>query len=79
VCIGLLMNAWLGDTHNQIISCTSVLTHIGAALALLHTIGPERVPSGQVVLAAYDREQARIAFEEASGIVCADKRIVAAR
>lgn len=53
-------------------------TTLGAALALLHTVGPERVSYGQVVLAAYDRAQARIAFEEASGIVRADHRIVAA-
>ena len=53
-------------------------TTLGAALALLHTIGPERVAYGQVVLAAYDRAQARIAFDEALGIVQADPRIVAA-
>jgi phage terminase large subunit-like protein len=53
-------------------------TTLGAGLGLLHTIGPERVPFGQNVLAAYDREQARIAYEEASGIVCADRRIVEA-
>lgn len=53
-------------------------TTLGAALALLHTIGPERVQLGQVVLAAYDREQARIAYDEAFGIVHADRRIVAA-
>jgi phage terminase large subunit-like protein len=44
-------------------------TSLGAALALLHTIGPEHVPRSQVVCAASDREQARIAFEEAAGIV----------
>lgn len=53
-------------------------TTLGAALALLHTIGPERVPYGQVVLAAYDRAQARIGFDEALGIVEADRRIVEA-
>jgi phage terminase large subunit-like protein len=53
-------------------------TTLGAALALLHCIGPERENRGQIVLAAYDRAQARIAFEEAFGIVCADKRILAA-
>ncbi|WP_036264434.1 terminase large subunit [Methylocapsa aurea] len=50
-------------------------TTLGAALGLLHTIGPEKVPGGQIICAAYDRDQARIAYEEASGIVCADKRI----
>jgi hypothetical protein len=49
-----------------------------STIGLLHTIGPERVPHGQNVLAAYDREQTRIAYEEASGIVCADKHIVEA-
>lgn len=53
-------------------------TTLGAALALLHTIGPEKVPGGQVFLAAYDRDQARIAYQEAHGIVMADKRIQAA-
>lgn len=53
-------------------------TTLGAALALLHTIGPERVSHGQVILAAYDREQARIAFDEAAGMVGARKEIVAA-
>lgn len=50
-------------------------TTLGAALALLHTIGPEKVPGGQVFLAAYDRDQARIGYQEAHGIVMADKRI----
>lgn len=44
-------------------------TSLGAALALLHTFGPEREPSGQVISAAADRKQARIAFEEAGGII----------
>lgn len=52
-------------------------TSLGAALALLHTVGPEKVIGGQVILAAYDRDQARIAFEEASGIVRADRRLAA--
>lgn len=52
-------------------------TSLGAALALLHTIGPEKITGGQVVCAASDREQARIAFDEAAGIIRADKRIAA--
>jgi phage terminase large subunit-like protein len=44
-------------------------TSLGAAFALLHTIGPERVTGGQVVSAAADRKQARLAYEEALGIV----------
>jgi phage terminase large subunit-like protein len=44
-------------------------TSLGAALALLHLFGPERTNGGQIICAAYDRDQARIAFEEAAGIV----------
>lgn len=44
-------------------------TSLGAALALLHTFGPERINGGQVISAAADRKQARIAYEEALGIV----------
>ncbi|MBN8998501.1 MAG: terminase large subunit [Rhizobiales bacterium] len=44
-------------------------TTLGAALALLHAVGPERVNGGQIICAASDREQARIAYEEAVGIV----------
>lgn len=51
-------------------------TTIGAALTLLHSIGPEKVPGGQVVCAAADQKQARIAFEEATSVIRADKRLV---
>lgn len=50
-------------------------TSLAAALALLHTIGPERVPGGEVISAAADRKQARLAYAEALGIVRADNRI----
>ena len=53
-------------------------TSLGAALALLHNFGPERVPAGQVLSAAADRKQARIAFEEALGIVQATPQLAAA-
>lgn len=53
-------------------------TATGAGLALLHTIGPERINGGQIVCAASDREQARIAFEEAASICRQDRRIEAA-
>nr|WP_183530237.1 terminase TerL endonuclease subunit [Yoonia ponticola] len=53
-------------------------TSLAAALALLHTIGPERVPAGQVLFAAADREQAGIGFREAANIVRQDKRLIAA-
>lgn len=44
-------------------------TALGAALGLLHTIGPENVTGGESLFAASDRKQARIGFEEAMGIV----------
>lgn len=50
-------------------------TSLAAALALLHTIGPEKVANGQVVFAAADRDQARLGFEEAVGIVREDRRV----
>lgn len=53
-------------------------TSLSAALALLHTIGPELMPGGEVIFAASDRRQAGIAFKEARGIVQADKRLVSA-
>ncbi|MDX6806434.1 terminase large subunit [Terrihabitans rhizophilus] len=53
-------------------------TSTAAALALLHTIGPERVPHGEAIFAALDRTQASIAFLEAAGIVRADPRIARA-
>lgn len=53
-------------------------TSLSAALAMLHTIGPEKVPEGECIFAAADRRQAGIAFKEATGIIRADKRLVAA-
>lgn len=50
-------------------------TSIAAALALLHLLGPERVPGGQIIFAASDREQAGIGFREAAGIVEMDARL----
>jgi phage terminase large subunit-like protein len=44
-------------------------TSLGAALALLHTMGPEAVPGGEVLTAAADRKQAKLAFTEAEGII----------
>lgn len=42
---------------------------IGGGLGLLHAIGHERVPAGQVFLAAGAEDQAEIAFDEAVGMV----------
>jgi phage terminase large subunit-like protein len=53
-------------------------TSLGGALALLHTFGPEREASGQVISAAADRKQARIAFEEAVGIIAETPQLAAA-
>jgi phage terminase large subunit-like protein len=49
-------------------------TSLSAALALLHTIGPERVSGGEAIFAASDRKQAGIAFKEACNIVKADPK-----
>jgi len=54
-------------------------TSLAAALALLMTVhGGFRVHGGQVVNAAHDREQARIGFEEATGLVAAHRKLAAA-
>ncbi len=53
-------------------------TSLTAALALLHLLGPEAVPAGQIIFAASDREQAGIGFTEAASIVEMDKRLVGA-
>lgn len=52
-------------------------TSLAAALALLHTIGPEAVAGGQAIFAAKDRDQGKIGFEEARDIIRMDKRLVA--
>ncbi|MFE3837541.1 terminase large subunit [Pseudogemmobacter sonorensis] len=44
-------------------------TSLGAALALLHTQGPETVPGGEVLFAAADQKQAKIAYREAYNIL----------
>jgi phage terminase large subunit-like protein len=66
---------------NRIISRVVILiakgnrkTSLSAALALLHTIGPERVSGGEVIFAASDRKQAGIAFKESRGIIKADPK-----
>lgn len=48
-------------------------TTLGAALAMLH-LGPERIPRSQIMSAAVDRDQARIAFEEMTGTIGAHPR-----
>lgn len=53
-------------------------TSLAAALSLLHVIGPEKVPAGQVIFAASDREQAGIGFREAASIIREDRRLIEA-
>ncbi len=53
-------------------------TSLAAALGLLHTIGPERVPGGEVISAAADRKQARLGYAEAIGICRAYPKIESA-
>lgn len=51
-------------------------TSLAAALALLHTMGPEAVYGGEVITAASDQKQAKLAFRECEGIIQAgDKGI----
>ncbi len=44
-------------------------TTLGAGLALLHTVGHQRVKNGQAMVAASAEEDASIAFDEAVGII----------
>lgn len=53
-------------------------TTLASVLALGHTIGPEQRPGGQVVAAASDRTQARLAFDESVSFILEDGRIQAA-
>lgn len=43
-------------------------TSLVAALALLHLLGPERVPGGLGIAAAADRDQAKLTWQEAVGL-----------
>lgn len=50
-------------------------TSLAAALEALHTIGPEAVSGGEVITAASDRKQARIAYDELRGLMTAHPKI----
>lgn len=52
-------------------------TTLGAAMCMLH-LGVERLPGSQVASAAVDRDQARIAFEEMTGVIEAHPRLTEA-
>lgn len=53
-------------------------TTLSAALSLLHLIGPERLPGGEIFFAACDKAQASLAFKEATSIVRLDRRLIGA-
>ncbi|MGB3043906.1 MAG: terminase TerL endonuclease subunit [Xanthobacteraceae bacterium] len=50
-------------------------TSLGAAIGLLHLIGPERTPASRIVSAAASHQQAMELFNEAAMIVDNDKRL----
>lgn len=51
-------------------------TTLASVLALGHTIGPAQTPGGQIVSAASDRSQARLAYDEAVSMILPDPRLV---
>lgn len=53
-------------------------TSFAAAWSLLHLLGPEARPAGQVIFAACDREQASIGFREAANIIRMDRHLIGA-
>jgi phage terminase large subunit-like protein len=53
-------------------------TTLASVFALGHAIGPEQQPGGQIVSAASDRTQARLAFDEARSMLDLDDRLLAA-
>lgn len=53
-------------------------TTLAAALELLHTVGPERVPNGLSVSIACDREQARLTLDEMMGMIAVHPRLIEA-
>ncbi|WP_037317157.1 terminase large subunit [Ruegeria halocynthiae] len=44
-------------------------TSLAAALSILHLLGPQKLPGGQIIFAAADRSQAATGFEEAAELV----------
>ncbi|MCO5159812.1 MAG: terminase large subunit [Mesorhizobium sp.] len=53
-------------------------TALSSFMGLLHTLSSEAHPNGQVILGAINREQSKIAFDEAASILRADPRLVKA-
>ncbi len=52
-------------------------TSLAAAMAILHLYGPEKVPRGQIIFAACNRDQAGIGFQEAADLVAAGRHLSA--
>lgn len=52
-------------------------TALLAALGLVHLVGPESIPNGEIYSAANDREQAAIVFKVAAQIIRADPELSA--
>lgn len=50
-------------------------TSLAAALSILHLIGPEKGPGGELIFAACDKRQAGIAFKEATNALTLDSRL----
>ncbi|QGM46663.1 terminase large subunit [Methylocystis heyeri] len=64
------------EFRNRIVNDVTILiprgnrkTSLGAVLSILHTLGPETVPNSEVLFAAKDQIQAKIALREVEGII----------
>lgn len=53
-------------------------TSLAAALSILHLLGPQKLPGGQIIFAAADRKQSSIGFREAANIVREDRHLLRA-
>ncbi len=53
-------------------------TSLAAALSILHLLGPQKLPGGQIIFAAADRKQSSIGFREAANIVREDRHLIKA-
>lgn len=53
-------------------------TSLAAALSILHLLGPQKLPGGQIIFAAADRKQSSIGFREAANIIREDRHLIRA-
>jgi phage terminase large subunit-like protein len=53
-------------------------TSLAAALSILHLLGPQKLPGGQIIFAAADRKQSSIGFREAANIIREDRHLLRA-